>query len=65
MRTKITFFSNFWVCLLFCLFCSWQAAASYAGGSTGWAWILGIFALVWLNDARKAMQREASDDDEE
>lgn len=57
-------FSNFWVCLAFCLFLSCQAASSYTEGSTGWAWLLGIFALVWLNDARRALNRDKEDTDE-
>ena len=60
----LAFLKNFWVCLGVALFCSWQAATSYTEGDTGWAWLLGILALMWLNDARRAMQREANDEEE-
>lgn len=52
------FFSNFWVCCAFALWCAWLAAGSAQRGDIGWAWLLGFFALVWLNDARRALNRD-------
>ncbi len=53
-----TFLNNFWVCLAVCLFLSFSAVTSYTEEATGWAWMLGIAALLWLNDARRALNRE-------
>ena len=56
----LAFLKNFWVCLGVALFCSCQTVQHYERGEIEWAWVLGFFALLWLNDARKAMQREDS-----
>lgn len=61
----IGFFRNFWACLGIALFCSWYAADAYTDGSTGWAWIMGIVALFWLNDARIAKNRDAEEGEDE
>ena len=60
------FLRNFWVCLFFTLLCAWLAAISYTDGHTGWALFNAGIALMWLNDARKAKNRdkEASDEQE-
>ncbi len=58
------FFSNFWACLAFALWCAWLSAGAGQRGDIGWAWVLGIFALVWLNDARRALNRDKEADDE-
>jgi len=59
------FLSNFWVCLGLALFCSYQAAAAYTPDATGWTWMLGICALMWLNDARRALKRDKEALDEQ
>ena len=40
------------------MFLSFSAVTSYTEEATGWAWMLGIAALLWLNDARRALNRE-------
>ena len=60
------FISHFWVCLGIALFCSVQAAASYAAeDGIVWAWVMGICALFWLNDAKRALNRDKEANDEQ
>ncbi len=59
------FLRNFWVCLVFALFSMFGAAGSAAQGNTGWAWFMGILSLMWVNDARLAMNRDKEAGDEQ
>jgi hypothetical protein len=62
----LAFLRNFWVCLALALVCAIMAAGSYnAEGGAGWAVFNGVIALLWLNDARRAMKREAESESEE
>ena len=51
------FLTNFWVCLGFTLVCAFVAAGYVVEGRMGWAWFNAIIGLLWLNDARRALNR--------
>jgi hypothetical protein len=49
---------NFWVCLFLALLMAILCMGEVSLGRTGWAWFDGLLALMWLNDARRAMNRD-------
>lgn len=51
-------FNNFWICLAFALWCVCLSAVSAQMGDISWAWVLGILGVLWLNDARRALNRD-------
>lgn len=57
-REVLSILRNFWVCCVLALLMAILAMGEVEAGRTGWAWFDGILALMWLNDARRAMNRE-------
>jgi len=61
MQRFLAFLRNFWVCLTLALLSSIFAASEATLGNTGGAWFNGIIALLWLNEARRAKNRETEE----